>query len=163
MPYRAVWSLCNYRRLAAIVSTMITKHKADSRQPCRIPRVICENRKKEQSFKIKPSIHKQRSINMCICVIRIYRQHICWIWVPIFLWKCLHPIWLQSTFNNTNRSPSQCRASGMGLLCLYTCIPVLGSFLIYIDLNSTDSTPRTTLTTLLGTVPHQTPMKKGKI
>ena len=36
----------------------------------------------------------------------------------IFIWKCLQPIWLQSTLNNTNRSPSQCRASGMELLCL---------------------------------------------
>ena len=36
----------------------------------------------------------------------------------IFLRKCLQPIWLQSTFNNTKRSPSQCRASGMEFLCL---------------------------------------------
>ena len=48
MLYCAVWSLCNYRILKAIiVLTMISKRKADSRQPCRIPRVICENRKKE--------------------------------------------------------------------------------------------------------------------
>ena len=55
---------------------------------------------------------------MFICVIRIYQQHIRRIMVHIFLGKCLQPIWLQSTFNNTNRSPSQCRASGMGFLCL---------------------------------------------
>ena len=38
--------------------------------------------------------------------------------VRIVLRKCLQPIWLQSTFNNTKRPPSQCRASGMELLCL---------------------------------------------
>ena len=36
-------------------------------------------------------------------------------------------------------------------------------FLINVDLNSKGSTHRTTLTTHLGTVPRQTPMKKGKI
>ena len=55
---------------------------------------------------------------MFICVIRIYQQHIRRIMVHIFLRKCLQPDWLQSTFNNTNRSPSQCRASGMEFLCL---------------------------------------------
>ena len=55
---------------------------------------------------------------MFICVIRIYQTHIDRIMVHIFLRKCLQPIWLQSTFNNTNRSPSQCRASGMEFLCL---------------------------------------------
>ena len=54
---------------------------------------------------------------MFICVIRIYQPHIRRIMMHIFL-KCLQPIWLQSTFNNTNRSPSQCRASGMEFLCL---------------------------------------------
>ena len=51
---------------------------------------------------------------MFICVIRIYQQHIRRIMMHVFLRKCLQAIWLQSTFNNTNRSPSQCRE----LLCL---------------------------------------------
>ena len=51
---------------------------------------------------------------MFICVIRIFQQHI----VHIFIRKCLQPIWLQSTFNNMNRPPSQCRACGMELLSL---------------------------------------------
>ena len=55
---------------------------------------------------------------MCICVIRIYRQQIPRIWVHIFLRKCLQPIWLKSTLNNTYRSPSHCTAYGMELLCL---------------------------------------------
>ena len=55
---------------------------------------------------------------MFICVIRIFQQHIRRIIVHIFIRKCLQPIWLQSTFNNMNRPPSQCRASGMELLSL---------------------------------------------
>ena len=55
---------------------------------------------------------------MFICDIRIYQLHVRRIMVHIYLRKCLQPIWLQSTFNNTNRSPSQCRASGMEFLCL---------------------------------------------
>ena len=61
---------------------------------------------------------------MFICVIRIYQQHIRRIMVHIFLRKRLQPIWLQSTFNNTNRYPSQCRASGMEFLCLAKGIPM---------------------------------------
>ena len=59
---------------------------------------------------------------MLIFAIRIYQQHIRRILVHIFLRKCLQPIWLQSTFNNTNRSPSQCRASGMEFLRLVLVI-----------------------------------------
>ena len=65
---------------------------------------------------------------MFICVIRIYQQHIRRIMVHIFLRKCLQPIWLQSTFNNTNRSPSQCRASGMEFLSRIDRTFNLGSF-----------------------------------
>ena len=67
----AVWSLCNDRRLAAIVSSMISKRKAASWQPCRIPRVICENRNKERFFRFKTSINRSISIDLCICVLRI--------------------------------------------------------------------------------------------
>ena len=93
MPYRAVWFLCNYRRQAAIVSTMITKRKADSWQPCRIILVLyakTEKRNKSLSS-ILVSINKYVYIYIymcvCICVTRIYRQHICWISVPTFVFS----------------------------------------------------------------------------
>ena len=65
---------------------------------------------------------------MCICVTRINQQHIHQVFVHIILRKCLQPILLQSTFNNIKGPPSQCRASGTGLLSLGVQVPFVKMF-----------------------------------
>ena len=68
----------------------------------------------------------------------------------MFLWMCMHPIWLQSTFNNSKRPLHQCRASGMELLCLRLNLP-LAQF-TYVVVHVVDTLYRPMLDPMAGLV-----------